>query len=104
MAMMALKENKAFYFKTENIISISQIVYRIKANSKILSFIAIACAITITMMSATFSMYRALGSIVPYYSPFSYISKNIDDLQSVIQMLKEKDYDLPLQFINFRSK
>ncbi|MEI7885083.1 MAG: YajQ family cyclic di-GMP-binding protein [Clostridia bacterium] len=31
-------------------------------------------------------------------------SKNIDDLQTIIQMLKEKDYDLPLQFINFRSK
>lgn len=46
-----------------------------------LSFIAITCAITITMMSATFSMYRALGSIVPYYSPFSYMSKNIDDQQ-----------------------
>ncbi len=91
MAMMALKENKAFYFKTENIISISQIVYRIKANSKILSFIAIACAITITMMSATFSMYRALGSIVPYYSPFSYISKNIDDqhFNAILEVIQQ---------------
>ncbi|WP_303866530.1 ABC transporter permease [Acetobacterium wieringae] len=81
MVMLALKKNKAFYFKAENIISISQIVYRIKANSKMLSFIAITCAITITMMSATFSMYRALDALVPYYSPFSYMSKNIDDQQ-----------------------
>lgn len=81
MAMLALKKNKAFYYKSENIISISQIVYRIKANSKMLSFIAITCAITITMMSATFSMYRALDSLVPYYSPFSYMAKNIDDQQ-----------------------
>ncbi len=81
MVMLALKKNKAFYFKSENIISISQIVYRIKANSKMLSFIAIACAITITMMSATFSMYRALDALVPYYSPFSYMSKNSDDQQ-----------------------
>ncbi|MBC3804220.1 FtsX-like permease family protein [Acetobacterium fimetarium] len=90
MAMLALKKNKAFYYKSENIISISQIVYRIKANSKMLSFIAIACAITITMMSATFSMYRTLGDLVPYYSPFSYISKNSDD-QQFNQMLEVID-------------
>ncbi|MDD2370902.1 MAG: YajQ family cyclic di-GMP-binding protein [Firmicutes bacterium] len=30
-------------------------------------------------------------------------AKNIDDLQTVIAMLKEKDLDIPLQFINFRS-
>lgn len=29
--------------------------------------------------------------------------KDKDDLQSVIQMLKGKDYDIELQFINFRS-
>ncbi|KAF0092244.1 MAG: hypothetical protein FD141_428 [Fusobacteria bacterium] len=30
-------------------------------------------------------------------------AKNIDDLQTVISLLKEKDLDIPLQFINFRS-
>ena len=30
-------------------------------------------------------------------------AKNIDDLQTVIAKLKEKDLDIPLQFINFRS-
>lgn len=29
--------------------------------------------------------------------------KNKDDLQAVIQMLKGKDYDIELQFVNFRS-
>ena len=29
--------------------------------------------------------------------------KKIDDLQSVIAFLKEKDYGLDLQYINFRS-
>lgn len=29
--------------------------------------------------------------------------KERDDLQKVIQMLKEKDYEFPLQFTNFRS-
>ncbi|MDS1029893.1 YajQ family cyclic di-GMP-binding protein [Bacillota bacterium LX-D] len=31
------------------------------------------------------------------------IGKNKDDLQAVIQMLKEKDFDIALQFTNFRS-
>lgn len=30
-------------------------------------------------------------------------AKNIDDLQVVITLLKEKDLDIPLQFINYRS-
>ena len=30
-------------------------------------------------------------------------AKNIDDLQTVITLLKEKDLDIPLQFINYRS-
>lgn len=30
-------------------------------------------------------------------------AKNIDDLQTVITLLKEKDLDAPLQFINYRS-
>jgi hypothetical protein len=29
--------------------------------------------------------------------------KKRDDLQAVIQMLKEQDLDLPLQFVNFRD-
>ena len=29
--------------------------------------------------------------------------KNIDDLQEIIQLLKGKDLDVELQFINFRS-
>ena len=29
--------------------------------------------------------------------------KSIDDLQTVIALLKEKDLDIPLQYINFRS-
>ncbi len=30
-------------------------------------------------------------------------AKNIDDLQTVITTLKEKDLDIPIQFINYRS-
>ena len=81
MAMVTLKKYKSFYYLPENFISISQIVYRIKANSKMLSVIAILCAATITLMSATYSMYKGLETVVEYYSPFSYLCKNADDAQ-----------------------
>ena len=29
--------------------------------------------------------------------------KKIDDLQAIMQMLKEQDYDVPLQFVNMKS-
>ncbi|MDY6912737.1 MAG: YajQ family cyclic di-GMP-binding protein [Chloroflexota bacterium] len=29
--------------------------------------------------------------------------KKIDDLQTIIQLLKEQDYDVPLQFVNMKS-
>lgn len=91
MVMVALKKKQGFYYKTENIISISQIVYRIKANSRMLCMIAITCAVAVTMMSATFSMYKALESTVPYYSPFSYMCKNIDDekLNEMLEVVKQ---------------
>ncbi len=28
--------------------------------------------------------------------------KQIDDLQTIMQLLKEKDYDIPLQFVNMK--
>ena len=83
MAMVKLKGNKHFYYKTANFISISQVVYRIKSNSNILCVIAILCAVTIAMTSATYSLYRGLEDSVRHYAPFSYMCKNIDKTQYI---------------------
>ena len=81
MIMVRIKNNQNVFYKTENVISISQIIYRMKDNSKTLSMIAVMVAITITMISATYSLYRGLEDTVQYYSPFSYMCKNITDDQ-----------------------
>lgn len=93
MIAIKLKNNTGYYYKTENVISISQIVYRIKANSKVLSIIAISCAAAIALMSITYSMYRGLESTVDYYSPFSYMSKNATDQQfnEMLSTVKQVD-------------
>jgi putative ABC transport system permease protein len=103
MVMVALKKRQGFYYKTENIISIAQIVYRIKANSRMLCMIAITCAVAVTMMSATFSMYKALESTVPYYAPFSYMVKNsdaakLDEMLGVVKQTGEVTVTATNQF------
>ncbi|AJA49896.1 permease [Clostridium pasteurianum DSM 525 = ATCC 6013] len=66
-----LKKNKKLYYKGENLISISQILYRIKANSNLLSTIAVISAVAITAISFTFSTYMSLEQVPTFNSPFS---------------------------------
>ncbi|HEX9058693.1 MAG TPA: ABC transporter permease [Clostridia bacterium] len=93
MILLKLKNKNDFYYKTDNFISMSQIVYRIKANSKILSVIAVLSAGTITLMSSTYSMYKGLEDTTSYYSPFSFMCKNIDEVQynNIIKTIKSKN-------------
>jgi len=81
MAVVWLKRNKNIYYKSTNFISLSQIVYRIKANSMMLSIIAILSAITVTMIGATFVLYKTFDKFSADYVPFSYLSQNINDEQ-----------------------
>jgi putative ABC transport system permease protein len=81
MVLFKLKQNENFYFKPANYISLSQIVYRIRANSRILSVIAVLSAATITIAGSTYSMYTSFEASWKYYSPFSYMCFNADELQ-----------------------
>ena len=71
MIAVKLKKNKKIYYTPTNFISLSQIVYRIKANSRMLSVIAILSAITVTMISATFVLYKEFENLASEYTPFS---------------------------------
>ena len=73
------KKNVAFYYRTSNFISISQIVYRIKTNANLFAVIALCSAFTITIMSATISLYQSLKDSMPIYAPFSYLCHGIDE-------------------------
>lgn len=81
MAVVKLQKNKRFYYKISNLISTSQIVYRIKANFRILSVIAIMSAITVTMISATLVLYSVFEKTASTYTPFSYLSYDVDDIR-----------------------
>ena len=73
------KKNISFYYRINNFISISQIVYRIKTNANLFCVIALSSALTMTVMSATISLYQSLHDTLPIYAPFSYICHEMDD-------------------------
>lgn len=85
------KKNTNLYYKTGNFISMSQIVYRVKANSNIFSVIALLSAFTVSLMSAIISFYISLGNSMPIYSPYSYLCEDIDNSQreKVIDIAKD---------------
>ncbi|MCI2047597.1 MAG: ABC transporter permease [Faecalibacterium sp.] len=77
MAVTLLKRKKAAYYQTSTFISASQIAFRLKANAKMLTLSALLCAIAITMVSASVSLYLGLEQGTDFYAPFSYLVKNI---------------------------
>ncbi|WPC44301.1 ABC transporter permease [Clostridium sp. JS66] len=86
-----LKKNKKLYYKGENLISISQILYRIKANSNTLATIAIVSAVALTAIGFTFSFYVALQKMPSYVSPFSLMYKGGDeDLNNKVEQIINK--------------
>lgn len=81
MLVDLLKRKQTLYYQTSNFISISQIAFRLKANSNMLSIIALLCATTITMISASYSLYKGLEDGTDYYAPYSYLAKGITQQQ-----------------------
>lgn len=81
MTVSIFKKKRPLYYKTSNFISISQIAFRLKANSKMLSVVALLCAVTITMISASYSLYNGLADAVDFYAPYSYLVEGITDDQ-----------------------
>ncbi|WGX77207.1 ABC transporter permease [Paraclostridium bifermentans] len=67
--------NEAKYYKGLNMISTSQLLYRIKSNAKMLSIIAILSATTLTAVGVSISVYFMSSQIVNQRTPYSYTLK-----------------------------
>ncbi|WP_025163147.1 FtsX-like permease family protein [Paraclostridium bifermentans] len=66
------KKNEAKYYKGLNMLSTSQLLYRIRSNAKMLSTIAILSATTLTAIGVSISMYYATYDAVERETPYSY--------------------------------
>lgn len=66
------QKNGANYYKGLNMISTSQLLYRIKSNAKMLSVIAILSATTLTAIGVSISVYFMSSQMVEQQAPYSY--------------------------------
>lgn len=66
------QKNRLNYYKGLNMISTSQLLYRIKSNAKMLSVIAILSATTLTAIGVSISVYFMSSQIVEQRAPYSY--------------------------------
>lgn len=68
-----MKKNEKWAWRNLNLMTTSQLLYRIRGNAKTLTIIAILSATTITAGGAVFGMYHTAGKNVEQYAPFSFM-------------------------------
>jgi putative ABC transport system permease protein len=68
-----MKKNKGWAWKDLNLMTASQLLYRIRGNAKTLTIITILSATTITAGGAVFGMYYTTSSTVEEYAPFAFM-------------------------------
>jgi putative ABC transport system permease protein len=76
--VQAIKKNKRFYYRGENMVSTAQILYRIKSNAKILCIISLLSAVTLTSIGVFYSFYKTTEEDINKNMPFSYEFINTD--------------------------
>ncbi|MCL5069612.1 MAG: hypothetical protein M1308_01735, partial [Actinobacteria bacterium] len=86
----SIRKNKRIYYNKMNLISFSQILYRIKSNATVLATIAVLAATTISAAGTTYALYKADYEIAKRVAPFSYsfLSGNQDLNNKVESILK----------------
>lgn len=68
-----VKKNTVSYYKGTNLISTSQLMYRLKAHARTLATIAVLSATTLTAMGVTSSFYYDFKTNLSEQYPFSYV-------------------------------
>lgn len=74
-----IQKNKNVYYRGQNLVGISQIIYRIKGNSNMLATIAVISSVAMTALCFTFSTNAMLDDIIPSGSAFSVMYEGSDD-------------------------
>lgn len=72
------RKNTKRYYQGLNLISISNLLYRIKSNATLLATIAILNATTLTAMGMSYGIYQDINKAMAHHNPFSYVYWNDD--------------------------
>ncbi len=107
-----LKSNRKKYYKGVNLITTSNLLYKIKSNAVMLSIVSLLCATTLTFAGTFYGLYYNVYEQVRGYNPFDYtytVSKEIDNnkVSKALEEYKEKNstkMDLYMPYINLFTK
>ncbi|WP_409275242.1 ABC transporter permease [Neobacillus sp. SCS-31] len=91
--LSALSKRKAFFYKGSNIISTSNLLYRIKGNIAVLSVLALLSTFTLFLMGVTWSLYASLNDISKDNFPHSFIYsvQNGEDETEINRLFEARD-------------
>lgn len=97
--LQILKKNKKYYYQPNNLISVSNLIFRMKKNAVGLATIAILSTMVLVTMSAATSIFNASESFKKVMNPhdFGITGKNVEkeDLDKVLsQFASDKGYSV----------
>ncbi|MDF2591437.1 MAG: transporter permease [Clostridia bacterium] len=105
------KKNKRSYYRSTNLISTSQLMYRLKGHSRTLATIAVLSATTLTAMGVTSSFYYDFQTSLTERYPFSYVyvsdKEGLDkNVEAVIAKYPEHKIQssVDVEMINVKAK
>lgn len=108
--LQILKKNKKYYYQPNNLISVSNLIFRMKKNAVGLATIAILSTMVLVTMSAATSIFNASESFKKVMNPhdFGITGKNVEkeDLDKLLsQFASDKGYSVKekevLRYSNF---
>ena len=110
-ALQRVRRNQSYYYRGMNLISTSNLLYRIKSNANMLATIAVLSATTLTAVGMSYSFYFGLKEELPDYLPFSYVyreSKTNQDSRVDAAIARYPQHrmvaDVKLPYLQFRGK
>ncbi|PEY31723.1 ABC transporter permease [Bacillus cereus] len=92
------RHNKSSFYNSMNIVTTSQLLYRIKGNAKSLATIAILSAVTLTAVGTSVTLYYNTFKQVRSFAPYSYSYEKKDAVldQKVNAILDEEKQSHPV--------
>lgn len=100
-----LKKNKKFYYKTNNFISTSSLIYRMKQNAVGLANICILSTMVIVTAAGCVSLYCGQETIIKQFNPFDLtINKQADTItEDIIRQTASKNNVTIVDYLVFDS-
>ena len=105
--LKALRANKSFYYKPNNFISVSGMIYRMKQNAAGLAAICILSTMVLVTISITATLYTSVDKVIDSQMHFHVEISYDDGLEDAIEnVLAENSKNAGVAFVdrkNFRS-